>query len=55
MYDVEKKFLEELSSGSMVITCRFPLPNLEAKETIGEGIDTVWKYEIENATPFREA
>lgn len=44
MDNVEKKCLKELSDGSIVITCRFPLPNLEAEEIIGEGQDTVWKY-----------
>ncbi|XP_065222700.1 ATP synthase subunit C lysine N-methyltransferase [Planococcus citri] len=45
MMDVmEKKLATELSNGSVVITCRFPLPNFKAVEIIGEGQDTVWKY-----------
>ena len=44
MGDIEKKFVNELSNGSVAVTCRFPLPNLEAVEIVGEGQDTVWKY-----------
>lgn len=46
MPQIEKKFVTELEDGSAVVACRFPLPNLKASKIIGEGIDTVWLYEI---------
>ncbi|XP_026754907.2 ATP synthase subunit C lysine N-methyltransferase [Galleria mellonella] len=46
MKDFEKKVLEETSNGTVIIACRFPLPNMKPIETIGHGIDTVWKYVV---------
>lgn len=46
MADLEKKFLRESPNGSNIVACRFPLPNLIPIKTIGNGIDTVWVYEI---------
>ncbi|XP_068623513.1 ATP synthase subunit C lysine N-methyltransferase [Battus philenor] len=47
MQDFENKLLQEASSGTVVVACRFPLPNMTPIETIGHGVDTVWKYKIE--------
>ncbi|CAH0402767.1 unnamed protein product [Chilo suppressalis] len=46
MQDFEYKLLKEAQSGAVIVACRFPLPNLKPIETIGHGVDTVWKYEI---------
>lgn len=46
MKEFEKKLLEEANTGTVVVACRFPLPNMMPLETIGDGVDTVWKYEI---------
>ncbi|XP_072759717.1 ATP synthase subunit C lysine N-methyltransferase isoform X2 [Anoplolepis gracilipes] len=46
MEDIEKKFNRELYKGSLVIACRYPLPNTHPIMTIGHGIDTVWVYKI---------
>ncbi|XP_059050284.1 ATP synthase subunit C lysine N-methyltransferase [Achroia grisella] len=44
MRDFEKKILKETNNGTIIVACRFPLPNMKPVETIGHGIDTVWKY-----------
>ncbi|XP_029173343.1 protein N-lysine methyltransferase FAM173B [Nylanderia fulva] len=46
MKDIEKKFNSELYKDSLVIACRYPLPNTRPITTIGHGIDTVWVYKI---------
>ncbi|TGZ50040.1 Uncharacterized protein DBV15_00800 [Temnothorax longispinosus] len=46
MGDIEKKFNTELRRDSLVIACRFPLPNTRPVATIGHGVDTVWVYKI---------
>ncbi|KAM3963948.1 ATP synthase subunit C lysine N-methyltransferase [Aphomia sociella] len=46
MKDFEKKLLEETNNGTIIVVCRFPLPNMIPVETIGHGVDTVWKYVI---------
>lgn len=46
MLDLENKFIRELSDESVVVACRFPLPNLEPYLVIGSGIDKVWAYRI---------
>lgn len=46
MKDFERKLLKEANEDTVVVACRFPLPNLRPIETIGHGVDTVWKYEI---------
>lgn len=46
MCEFEKKLLKETNNGTVVVACRFPLPNLIPVETIGHGVDTVWKYVI---------
>ncbi|KAI4484203.1 hypothetical protein M0804_007659 [Polistes exclamans] len=44
MGDIEEKFNTELQKDSVIIACRFPLPNMNPIATIGEGVDTVWLY-----------
>lgn len=44
MEDIEEKFNTELQKNSVIIACRFPLPNKQPIATIGEGVDTVWIY-----------
>ncbi|XP_047999221.1 ATP synthase subunit C lysine N-methyltransferase [Leguminivora glycinivorella] len=46
MAEFENKLLDETENGTVVVACRFPLPNMKPVETIGHGVDTVWKYEI---------
>lgn len=46
MNDLEEKLVLEANEESKIIACRFPLPNLVAKKIVGEGIDTVWLYEM---------
>lgn len=48
MTDLEKKLLSEANSESKIIACRFPLPNIKPTRIIGEGIDTVWLYDLKN-------
>jgi len=46
MLDLEKKFLTELTDGTVIVACRFPLPNLKPYLIIGSGIDRVWAYKV---------
>lgn len=46
MTEFESKLLQEVNNGTVVVACRFPLPNMTPTETIGHGVDTVWKYVI---------
>lgn len=46
MPELEALFEKSLTSSSQVIACRFPLPNWKPSHIIGEGIDTVWVYEV---------
>ncbi|KAF9805779.1 hypothetical protein SFRURICE_009411 [Spodoptera frugiperda] len=46
MNDFEKKLITETNKGTVVVACRFPLPNMVPVETIGSGVDTVWKYVV---------
>ncbi|XP_076677200.1 ATP synthase subunit C lysine N-methyltransferase isoform X2 [Andrena cerasifolii] len=46
MPDIERKFQTELQKGCVIVTCRFPLPTMSAITIIGEGVDTVWIYEV---------
>ncbi|XP_051162744.1 ATP synthase subunit C lysine N-methyltransferase [Leptopilina boulardi] len=46
MADIEKKFNNELNKNTIVVACRFPLPNSMPVMTIGHGIDTVWVYKM---------
>lgn len=44
MQDFENKLLTETNKDTVVVACRFPLPNMTPVETIGSGVDTIWKY-----------
>eukprot|EP00095_Tigriopus_kingsejongensis_P004388 maker-scaffold1394_size43558-snap-gene-0.8 protein:Tk04388 transcript:maker-scaffold1394_size43558-snap-gene-0.8-mRNA-1 annotation:"protein fam173b" len=44
MPQLEGKLAQELAPNASVVACRFPFPNWLPKDTIGEGIDTVWIY-----------
>ncbi|KAJ8712980.1 hypothetical protein PYW08_008284 [Mythimna loreyi] len=46
MQEFEKKLLTEANKETVVVTCQFPLPNMTPVETIGSGVDTVWKYVV---------
>lgn len=46
MAEFESKLLAETESDTVVVACRFPLPNMVPVETIGNGVDTVWKYVV---------
>ncbi|XP_004928895.1 ATP synthase subunit C lysine N-methyltransferase [Bombyx mori] len=46
MHDIENKILDETQERTVVVACRFPLPTMVPVETIGHGVDTVWKYEV---------
>lgn len=46
MADLEKKILMECKNDCNIIACRFPLPTLQPQIIIGNGIDTVWVYNI---------
>uniref|UniRef100_T1GR97 Methyltransferase domain-containing protein n=1 Tax=Megaselia scalaris TaxID=36166 RepID=T1GR97_MEGSC len=49
MNDLEHKLIAEAKGNSKVIACRFPLPNSEPIKVIGDGVDTVWLYDLENS------
>ncbi|XP_063832859.1 ATP synthase subunit C lysine N-methyltransferase [Ostrinia nubilalis] len=48
MEEFEKKLLQEANNETVIVACRFPLPNMTPTETIGHGVDTVWKYVIKS-------
>ncbi|XP_028737861.2 ATP synthase subunit C lysine N-methyltransferase [Peromyscus leucopus] len=50
MSQLEKKLELELEDDARVIACRFPFPHWTPDHTTGEGIDTVWAY---NMSTFR--
>ncbi|CAG5044267.1 unnamed protein product [Parnassius apollo] len=49
MEEFECKLLQEANPDTVVVACRFPLPNMIPTETIGNGVDTVWKYVIKKS------
>ncbi|XP_036166338.1 ATP synthase subunit C lysine N-methyltransferase isoform X4 [Myotis myotis] len=46
MLQLEKKLELELESDARVIACRFPFPHWTPAQVTGEGIDTVWVYDM---------
>ncbi|OBS64398.1 hypothetical protein A6R68_07060, partial [Neotoma lepida] len=46
MPQLEKKLEHELEDDARVIACRFPFPHWTPDHTTGEGIDTVWAYDV---------
>lgn len=41
-----QKMEKELKMGSCVAACRFPVPEWYPVRTVGEGVDTVWLYQV---------
>jgi hypothetical protein len=48
MGELEGKLRDELRPDSKVVVCRFPIPNRMPVETFGEGIDSVWLYNLQD-------
>ncbi|XP_049679908.1 ATP synthase subunit C lysine N-methyltransferase isoform X2 [Accipiter gentilis] len=48
MPQLEKKLEEELQCNARIIACRFPFPSWIPDHTTGEGIDTVWAYDLKH-------
>ncbi|XP_010569736.1 PREDICTED: protein FAM173B isoform X2 [Haliaeetus leucocephalus] len=48
MPQLEKKLEEELQCNARIIACRFPFPCWIPDHTAGEGIDTVWAYDLKH-------
>ncbi|KAK2491631.1 hypothetical protein MC885_017148 [Smutsia gigantea] len=46
MPQLEKKLALELEEDARVIACRFPFPHWTPDQVTGEGIDTVWVYDM---------
>lgn len=46
MLQLEKKLELELENDARVIACRFPFPHWTPAQVTGEGIDTVWVYDM---------
>ncbi|XP_058420340.1 ATP synthase subunit C lysine N-methyltransferase isoform X2 [Diceros bicornis minor] len=46
MPQLEKKLELELEDDARVIACRFPFPHWTPDQVTGEGIDTVWAYDM---------
>ncbi|NXD11323.1 F173B methyltransferase, partial [Nothocercus nigrocapillus] len=49
MPQLEKKLEEELQHNARVIACRFPFPCWIPDHITGEGIDTVWAYDLKTS------
>ncbi|XP_071409782.1 ATP synthase subunit C lysine N-methyltransferase isoform X2 [Pithys albifrons albifrons] len=49
MPQLEKKLEEELECNARIIACRFPFPCWVPDHTVGEGIDTVWAYDLKHS------
>ncbi|XP_062466829.1 ATP synthase subunit C lysine N-methyltransferase isoform X2 [Pezoporus occidentalis] len=49
MPQLEKKLEEELECNARIIACRFPFPCWIPDHTTGEGIDTVWAYDLKHS------
>ncbi|NXO03500.1 F173B methyltransferase, partial [Rhinopomastus cyanomelas] len=48
MSQLEKKLEEELECNARIVACRFPFPGWIPDHTAGEGIDTVWAYDLKH-------
>lgn len=46
MPQLEKKLELELEVNARVIACRFPFPHWTPDQVTGEGVDTVWAYDV---------
>lgn len=49
MPQLEKKLEKELACNARIIACRFPFPCWIPDHTTGEGIDTVWAYDLKHS------
>ncbi|KAM9576172.1 ATP synthase subunit C lysine N-methyltransferase isoform 3-T5 [Guaruba guarouba] len=49
MPQLEKKLEEELECNARIIACRFPFPCWIPDHSTGEGIDTVWAYDLKHS------
>ncbi|XP_026697575.1 protein N-lysine methyltransferase FAM173B isoform X2 [Athene cunicularia] len=49
MPQLEKKLEEEVECNARIIACRFPFPCWIPDCTVGEGIDTVWAYDLKHS------
>ncbi|KFU92424.1 Protein FAM173B, partial [Chaetura pelagica] len=49
MPQLGKKLEEELECNARIIACRFPFPCWIPDHTTGEGIDTVWAYDLKHS------
>ncbi|KAM9228206.1 ATP synthase subunit C lysine N-methyltransferase isoform 2-T3 [Leptosomus discolor] len=49
MPQLEKKLEEELECNARIVACRFPFPCWIPDHTTGEGIDTVWAYDMKRS------
>uniref|UniRef100_A0A8C3PTT6 ATP synthase subunit C lysine N-methyltransferase n=1 Tax=Calidris pygmaea TaxID=425635 RepID=A0A8C3PTT6_9CHAR len=49
MPQLKKKLEEELECNARIIACRFPFPSWIPDHTTGEGIDTVWAYDLKRS------
>ncbi|NXR76423.1 F173B methyltransferase, partial [Pycnonotus jocosus] len=49
MPQLEKKLEKELECNARIIACRFPFPCWIPDHTTGEGIDTVWAYDLKHS------
>uniref|UniRef100_A0ABI7Z232 Uncharacterized protein n=1 Tax=Felis catus TaxID=9685 RepID=A0ABI7Z232_FELCA len=46
MPQLEEKLELELKDDARVIACRFPFPRWTPDHVTGEGVDTVWAYDL---------
>ncbi|KAM4686962.1 ATP synthase subunit C lysine N-methyltransferase isoform 2-T3 [Amazona ochrocephala] len=49
MPQLEKKLEEELECNARIIACRFPFPCWIPDHSTGEGINTVWAYDLKHS------
>jgi len=47
MEQLKRKCVAELKPNAVVAACRFPLPNVPHYSVVGEGIDKVWLYNLQ--------
>ena len=46
MAQLEEKLELELKDDARVIACRFPFPHWTPVQVTGEGLDTLWAYNV---------
>lgn len=46
MPQLEEKLTLELKDDARVIACRFPFPHWTPDHVTGDGVDTVWAYDV---------